>query len=41
MQDKVEYEKRKNILFFRYFYFFLFLLLGIREQAARFRATDI
>jgi len=39
MQDKVEYDKRKKkkLNFSKEISFFL----GIREQAARFRATDI
>lgn len=43
MQDKVEYDKRKEekIEFYWKKITLFFLCLGIREQAARFRATDI
>jgi hypothetical protein len=42
MQDKVEYEKReKLIVIWKIDLNLRFFLLGVREQAARFRATDI
>jgi len=41
MQDKVDYEKRTKNNKFEIFYFNKFFFLGVREQAARFRATDI
>ena len=41
MQDKVEYDKRQSLLQQLSLFILLFSPLGVKEQAVRFRATDI
>lgn len=41
MQDKAEYEKSSNFILIKIAFLSLDFVLGVREQAARFRNTDI